>query len=107
MPQPYQPEVGSNGGRARGAQGLSRQEAGSRGPTDAGGECNEKKSITTKLARAGLAASVAAAMVASPALAYKMVGRGQPASGAKSGLTVTPAIDWNRMQAQPGRNAES
>jgi len=46
-------------------------------------------------------------MVASPALAYKMIGRGKPASVAKSVLTLTPAIDWNRMQARPGRNAES
>lgn len=51
--------------------------------------------------------AVAAMVVGVPALAYKLAPRGAAVSVAKSGLTVTPAIDWNRMNRRPGRNAES
>lgn len=57
--------------------------------------------------RIWVAAAAAALMAAGPALAYKLVRRGQPTAVAKSALTVTPAIDWNRMQRRPGRDAES
>ncbi len=57
--------------------------------------------------RKWIATIMAAALVAAPALAYKLVPHGQPIAVAKSPLTVVPAIDWNRMQKRPGRNAES
>lgn len=47
------------------------------------------------------------ALIAAPAWAYKLVRRGSPISVAKSVLTVTPAIDWNRAQSRPGRDAEA
>jgi hypothetical protein len=53
-------------------------------------------------------ALTAAALVAVPAVAgYKLVARGAPIAVAKSTLTVTPSVDWNRLGARPGRNAES
>lgn len=58
----------------------------------------------SKLALMGMAIGLAAA----PAMAgYKLVPRGVPIAVAKSSLTVTPATDWNRLGARPGRNAES
>ena len=57
--------------------------------------------------RVGIATTMAVALIAAPALAYKLVPHGQPIAVAKSPLTVVPAIDWNRMQKRPGRNAES
>lgn len=54
-----------------------------------------------------MAAAAAAALAATPVLAYKLVPHGGAVQVAKSALTVTPAIDWNRMQARPGRNAEA
>ncbi len=58
----------------------------------------------TKLALMGMAIGLAAA----PALAgYKLVPKGVPIAVAKSSLTVTPSVDWNRLGARPGRNAES
>ena len=58
----------------------------------------------SKLALLGLAIGLAAA----PAMAgYKLVPKGVPIAVAKSSLTVTPATDWNRLGARPGRNAES
>lgn len=52
-------------------------------------------------------AVAAALMMASPALAYKLVPHGVRVAVAKSALTVQPPIDWNRMQSRPGRNAEA
>lgn len=47
-------------------------------------------------------------LVGTPALAgYKLVSKGVPVAVAKSTLTVTPSVDWNRLGARPGRNAES
>ena len=58
----------------------------------------------SKLALLGMAIGLAAA----PAMAgYKLVPKGVPIAVAKSTLTVTPATDWNRLGARPGRNAES
>lgn len=54
-----------------------------------------------------MVAAAAAALIATPVLAYKLVPHGAPVQVAKSELTVTPAIDWNRMQKRPGRNAEA
>lgn len=55
------------------------------------------------LAAAAIAISVAAPVVAGP----KLMPKGTPVQVAKSALTVTPTVDWNRMGARPGRNAES
>jgi hypothetical protein len=38
---------------------------------------------------------------------YKLMGSGKPVAVAKSTLTVTPNVNWNRLGARPGRNAES
>lgn len=49
-----------------------------------------------------------AAALAAPAMAgFKLMPAGTPVAVAKSGLTVTPPADWNRLGARPGRNAES
>lgn len=54
-----------------------------------------------------LAAMAAALLLAAPAAAgNKLVGAGQPVAVAKSGLTVTPPSEWNRLAVRPGRNAE-
>jgi hypothetical protein len=54
------------------------------------------------------AAMVLAMTVSSPAMAgYKLMPKNTAVAVAKSGLTVTPGIDWNRLGARPGRNAES
>jgi len=52
-----------------------------------------------------LAAALALAVPA--AAGYKLMGAGAPVTVAKSPLTVTPTLDWNRLGARPGRNAES
>jgi hypothetical protein len=55
-----------------------------------------------------IAGTLALALVASPALAgYKLMVTGKPVAVAKSGLTVTPSVDWNRLGGRVGRNAES
>ncbi|QNQ10914.1 hypothetical protein [Sphingomonas alpina] len=56
-----------------------------------------------------LALGVAAiGLVTAPAIAgYKLMPAGVPVAVAKSGLTITPSIDWNRLGSRPGRNAES
>jgi hypothetical protein len=57
-----------------------------------------------KLAAIGAALGLAA----TPAIAgFKLVPKGTPVAVAKSMLTVTPSVDWNRLGARPGRNAES
>ncbi|NWK98808.1 hypothetical protein DM806_24720 [Sphingobium lactosutens] len=54
------------------------------------------------------AAALLALAVTTPATAgYKLMPSGTAVAVAKSGLTVTPGIDWNRLGARPGRNAES
>lgn len=61
--------------------------------------------IVRKKAIVGL---VVIAAFGSPALAgYKLMRAGQSVIVAKSTLQVTPATDWNRLGARPGRNAES
>lgn len=53
------------------------------------------------------AAALAAALVATPAFAgWKLVPAGQPIAVAKSGMTVTPAEDWNRWTARPIKTSE-
>lgn len=53
------------------------------------------------------AALAAAALAATPALAgWKLVPAGQPIAVAKSGMTVTPAEDWNRWTARPIKTSE-
>ena len=52
-------------------------------------------------------AITAAALAAAPAWAYKMIEHAKPVTVAKSTLTVVPAIDWNRVERRPGRNAEA
>ncbi|QNA84135.1 hypothetical protein G4G27_09155 [Sphingomonas sp. So64.6b] len=50
----------------------------------------------------------AVSVIAAPAIAgYKLMPAGVPIAVAKSGLTITPSVDWNRLGARPGRNAES
>ena len=38
---------------------------------------------------------------------YRLMPAGKAVSVAKSTLTVTPPVDWNKLGARPGRNAES
>lgn len=55
-----------------------------------------------------MVSAVAIALASSPAQAgYKLMAKGAPVAVAKSGLTVTPSVDWNKLGARPGRNAES
>jgi hypothetical protein len=54
------------------------------------------------------AALAVALLSVAPALAGNtLVPAGAPVAVAKSGLTVTPAGEWNRLGARPGRNAET
>lgn len=47
-------------------------------------------------------------VLAAPAGAgYKLMPAGQPATVRSSALQVTPTIDWNRLGAKVGRNAEA
>lgn len=57
--------------------------------------------------RKTVTAVAALALASAPAWAYKLVEHARPVTVAKSTLTVTPAIDWNRAQQRPGRNAEA
>lgn len=51
--------------------------------------------------------AAALAMAASPALAgWKIVPAGAPAAVAKSQMTATPAVAWNRSTSKPGPKAE-
>lgn len=61
----------------------------------------------TRMVMRVVIALLAASLLAVPASAYKLVAKGKAVAVAKSGLTVTPAQDWNRMQIRPGRAAES
>lgn len=55
-----------------------------------------------------LVAVLAAALIAVPASAgYRLMPAGKSFTVGKSLLTVTPTVDWNRLGARPGRNAES
>ncbi|MBA2936493.1 hypothetical protein HZF05_20625 [Sphingomonas sp. CGMCC 1.13654] len=54
------------------------------------------------------ACSAVAVLSAMPATAaYHLMTSGTPEYVAKSGLSVTPSQDWNRLGSRPGRNAES
>jgi len=50
---------------------------------------------------------LAGLLLGSPALANKLMPQGKPVAVAKSALTVTPSVDWNRLSARPGVAAES
>ena len=47
------------------------------------------------------------ALSLSPAVANDLRRSGEPTKVAKSDLTVTPAIDWNKLNARPGGDAET
>jgi hypothetical protein len=51
--------------------------------------------------------AAAAALVATPAMGYKLVAQGTRVAVAKSAMTIAPPIEWNRQQSRPGRNAEA
>lgn len=52
--------------------------------------------------------AVATALISAPAMAgFKLMAAGKPVLVAKSVLSVTPDVAWNRLGARPGRNAES
>ncbi len=61
--------------------------------------------MTRKLLTA--TAAVLTLAIASPLFAVKLIPRGVAVAVAKSPMSVTPGIDWNRIGARPGRNAES
>lgn len=53
-------------------------------------------------------AVAAIGLAAAPAIAgYKLIPANQPITVAKQAMTVTPTVDWNKLGARPGRNAES
>ncbi len=53
-------------------------------------------------------AVIGLALVAAPVLAgNKLIPAGQPVAVAKSVLTVTPSVEWNKLGARPGRNSET
>ncbi len=54
-----------------------------------------------------LSVALAVALASPAAAGYKLMAAGKPVAVAKSALTVTPSVDWNRLGARPGRNAES
>ena len=54
-----------------------------------------------------LAAAVLGLGLSAPVGAVKLMPKGKAVTVAKSGLTVTPDVDWNKLGARPGRNAES
>lgn len=55
----------------------------------------------------GAAALVALMMVSAPAWAHSLIARGAPVLVAKSNLEITPARDWNKLSARPGKKAET
>lgn len=53
-------------------------------------------------------AVLALLFLAAPGVAgNKLVAQGRPVAVAKSALTVTPAREWNKLGARPGRDAET
>jgi hypothetical protein len=58
------------------------------------------RTVSIALATVGL-------LAAGPTLAAKLMPKGKQTFVAKSALMITPAVDWNRIGARPGRNAES
>jgi hypothetical protein len=54
-------------------------------------------------------AVVAVVLAAAPpaSAGFKLMAAGKPVIVAKSVLSITPGVDWNRLGARPGRNAES
>ena len=52
--------------------------------------------------------AVGLALVAAPVAAgNRLIAAGQPVAVARSALTVTPSVEWNRLGARPGRSSES
>lgn len=60
-----------------------------------------------RLRKISIVLAVAGLAVSAPVLGAKIMPKGVAVTVAKSPLTVTPSLDWNRMGARPGRNAES
>jgi hypothetical protein len=60
-----------------------------------------------RFTRLMLAGAMVLAIAGSQAVANKIMPQGKAVTVAKSGLTVTPGMDWNRLSGRPGRNAES
>jgi hypothetical protein len=54
-----------------------------------------------------IAASVACAFAVPAVAGNSLIVANQPVAVAKSVLTVTPAREWNKMGARPGRNSET
>lgn len=62
----------------------------------------------TMMGKSGAALATAALLAATPVWAgNKLVPQGVKVAVAKSGLTVNPDREWNRMGARPGRNSET
>lgn len=52
--------------------------------------------------------AIGLALIAAPVAAgNRLIVPGQPVAVAKSMLTVTPAVEWNKLGARPGRNSET
>jgi hypothetical protein len=51
--------------------------------------------------------AVAAMTIATSTAAHDLISAGNDVSVARSTLTVTPNIDWNKLSGRPGRNAET
>lgn len=61
----------------------------------------------TRISKLALAVT-AIGLAAAPAVAgYKLIKANAPITVAKQAMTVTPSVDWNKLGARPGRNAES
>jgi hypothetical protein len=50
---------------------------------------------------------IATSMISSPALANDYREKGKTVSVAKSEMSVTPSQDWNKLDARPGKKAET
>ncbi|MEG3124749.1 hypothetical protein [Sphingomonas sp. GB1N7] len=62
----------------------------------------------TMMKKFGLALAAFAMMSAAPVLAgNKLIPQGMKVAVAKSGLTITPDREWNKMGARPGRSSET
>ena len=53
-----------------------------------------------------LVAAALAMTLATPALAHRLIEANEAVSVARSDLTVTPSVEWNRISQRPGRRAE-
>jgi hypothetical protein len=54
-----------------------------------------------------IAAAVALATLSAAAFANDLPTAGKPVEVAKSALTVTPGIDWNKLNQRPGKDSET